>query len=120
MILHGITIPNDLHWLDEWAWTPAVVEQGYATDGTQILERGPDRQAGRPVTLDGKQHRCAWFTRAELEAVQATLTQNEMQLTLWDGRTLTVGWRHEDTPIDAEELWPGAGKFLVTLRLRTV
>jgi hypothetical protein len=119
MILHGITLPDDLTWDDEWAWTPYTAEADHATDGTQIIERSQPRQAGRPVTLTGAQNR-AWLDRATLQALHAALDQNAMTLTLGDGRELTVGWRHEDTPIEATEVRPYAGWWHCTLRLRTV
>jgi len=118
MILDGIEIDNDLAWIDEFEWSPRDEGANYSITGALIVEPSAVKQAGRPITLQGDEDR-AWITRATLEALQATLDGVEpMTLTLWDARTFSVGWRYGETPIEARELWPGAGFFVVTLRLR--
>lgn len=118
MQLDGVPIPIDLEWEDEWDWEPYPEQAGYAIDGTHIIERGMRRQGGRPVTLAGGDDR-GWADRAMLQALQTLLDQTTMTLDLWDGRTLTVAWRHGDTPIEAREVRTGAGFYTLTLRLRT-
>ena len=119
MQLDDIDIPEDLAWTDEWSFTPYAEQAGHALDGTLIVERSAAAKAGRPVTLEGAAD-LAWVERATLEALRAALDRTEMTLTLWDGRELTVGWRHGDGPIEAEE-YLGTGWFhTLILRLREV
>ena len=119
MDLDGIEIPEDLDWTDEWSWTPYAQSAGYALDGTLIVERSEPAAAGRPVTLQGDTD-LAWLQRDTLEALRAKLGDTDMTLTLWDGRQLQVGWRHEDGPIEATE-YIGTGWFhSIVLRLREV
>ena len=120
MKLHNIDIDHDLEWADEFNWSPRDEGVDYSITGTLVLEPSALRLAGRPITLQSANDR-AWITRATLEALQATLAgTSAMTLTLWDAREFSVGWRYGETPIEATELWPGAGYFVVTLRLRTL
>ena len=119
MQLDDITLPEDLEWTDEWSWTPFAEQAGHALDGTLIVERSAPAAAGRPVTLEGATN-LAWVRRETLEALHDALNRSEMTLTLWDDRVLSVGWRHGDGPIEAEEIL-GSGWFhSLILRLRTV
>ncbi|WP_019024053.1 MULTISPECIES: hypothetical protein [unclassified Thioalkalivibrio] len=118
MKLNSVELPPDLEWEDEWAWEPYPEEAAHAIDGTHITERGMERQGGRPVTLSGAEDR-AWADRPTLEALTALLHETSMTLELWDGRTLSVEWRHGDRPIETREILTGAGYWTLTLRLRT-
>ena len=117
--LDSIIIPDDLAWRDEWQWTPYAEQATQSLNGSLIVERSPPASAGRPVTLEGAGDR-AWVDRTTLEALRGLLTQTSMTLDLWDGRQLTVGWRHGDGPIEAQE-YIGTGFFhSLVLRLREV
>ncbi|MBW3702594.1 hypothetical protein C2U27_20370 [Bacillus aerophilus] len=119
MNLDGIELPDDLTWDDEWSWTPHGETAEHSLTGNLIVQVSEPMQAGRPITLKGANDR-AWVTRATLEQLRAALSNTSMTLELWDGRTFTVGWRHGDTPIEAQE-YIGTGWFhSLTLRLREV
>ena len=124
--LAGIELPADLAWTDRFRWTPLAEETGHALDGTHHVELSAPAQAGRPITLQGGGDR-AWLTAEDLGALYDTLTDTEgLALTLPDGTEYTVGWRHADGPIEAEEIIgseAGGGPTYyrnVTLRLRTI
>jgi len=92
--LDTITLPDDLLWIDEFAFS-AIVQQGdYALDGALILQESTVL-AGRPITLVGAQDK-AWATRATVLALQAladAATDTNHTLTLNDARTFTVRFR---------------------------
>lgn len=117
--LGGVSLPADLHWIDEYGWTPVMQTTEYLSDGTLLVMSGA-RLAGRFITLQNPQ---AWVPRSTVEALYALLsTDDEMALVLADGRTFTVRWRHKDTPIDAAPLVRLAPQndtdhYTVTLRL---
>ena len=120
MQLDGIQIDDDLEWTDEFEWSPRQAATSRSITGALIVEPSAVLDKGRPITLTAENDR-AWHDRATVEALRAKTEQTTpMNLELWDGRTMAVGWRWEDTPLDATELWPGAGYFIITLRLRTV
>lgn len=115
--LNGIELSDDLVWTDRWSWTPYRDSAGHALDGALVVETSTAAQAGRPITLEGGDDR-AWLDTDTLEQIYALLGEASMTLTLWDGTTWTVGWRHADGPIEANEIigsdwWNG-----LVLRLR--
>lgn len=117
--LNTITIPDDLVWRDEWNWTPYAEQATQSLNGSLIVERSPQATGGRPITLEGDDDR-AWVERTTLDSLRALLSETTMTLDLWDGRSFTVGWRHGDGPIEAQE-YIGTGFFhSLVLRLREV
>lgn len=123
--LDTVTLPGDLLWVDEFDWTPVEFSTRYTLDGALVIEQGT-RQAGRPITLAGADDR-GWITRQTLEALYA-LAQSPsagMPLTLADGRTFTVVFRHDATPIEAAPVIPVSPAptdlyYSVTIRLLEV
>ncbi|ADE14182.1 conserved hypothetical protein [Nitrosococcus halophilus Nc 4] len=104
--LDAITLPEDLSWTDEYSWSPVVQNSEFTLTGALILEEGT-QQAGRPITLQSPAGG-AWTTRATAEALRAKLlANNDMTLTLHDGRAFTVRWRHGDTPLEAAPVLEG-------------
>jgi hypothetical protein len=98
--LDAVTLPEDLIWSDEFAWSSVQQSRTYTLTGALILETGT-KQAGRPITLVGGDE-AAWITRANLKALQAKLTTTAtMTLTLNDGSTFSVAFNHDEKPIDA-------------------
>lgn len=124
--LGTITLPTDLHWSDEFDWTPVAQSAEYTLAGSLAIETGV-MQAGRPITLEGGDDR-AWATRATVLLLQAkaALPGEEMLLTLNDARTFTVCFRHGDgAPVEARPIvpynTPAAGDYYaITLRLMEV
>ncbi len=76
-----LTLPDDLLWADEHAWTPAVASTTYLITGA-LLVQSATRQAGRPITLVGPSD-MAWVTRATVAALHAWAA---LPLTLDEGR----------------------------------
>lgn len=125
-------LSDDLLWTDEHAWTPAVAAVSYLITGA-LLVQSASRQAGRPVTLVGAPD-MAWITRGELNTLYAWAAvplgdtidmAGRFELTLTDGRVLTVAFRHADTAIDAEPVMGFPARhttdyYRLTLRLMVI
>lgn len=121
----ALTLPDDLLWVDEHAWTPAVVSVSYLLTGALLVESAL-RQKGRLITLQGAAD-MAWVTRQTLNtlydwaAQPLTPDSGRMELTLVDARTFRVGFAPEQ-PIQAEPVlgFPAqsdADLYRITLRL---
>lgn len=122
--LGAITLPEELRWVDEHAWSP-VARSGvddYSLTGAP-LRQAAIKQAGRPITL---QHPDAWVQIATLTNLQAINANPlwEGVLTLADGRNFNVAFRDEgiaaepvifQSPFGAKDGW-----WRITLKLETV
>lgn len=99
--LDAITLPEDMNWTDEYDWSPVSQGTQYTLTGSLIVEEAT-KAKGRPITIGSDD---AWATKADLDALRAKLVADtDMTLTLHDGRTFTVRWRHADTPIAAKQV----------------
>jgi len=78
--LDAITLPDDLLWSDEYAYTPVKQTLTTAVDGTLIVEAAAQTK-GRPITLQGGRD-FAWVDRATLELLRAKQYQPALQMTL--------------------------------------
>lgn len=102
----ALSLPDDLLWSDEHAWSPATASASYLINGALLIQSAT-RQAGRPITLVGAPD-MAWVTRAVVEqlrtwAAQALgSTSGRFTLTFADARVFTVAFRHQDVAIEAE------------------
>jgi len=102
----ALLLPDDLLWSDEHAWSPAVAATSYLITGALLIQSAT-RQAGRPITLVGAPD-MAWVPRATVEqlrawaAIPVGITTGRFALTLKDGRSFTVAFRHAETAIEAE------------------
>jgi hypothetical protein len=125
----ALTLPDDLLWSDEHAWSPAVSSVSYLLTGA-LLVQSAVRQAGRPITLVGATD-MAWVTRAVVGALQvwaaAPLASNtgRFELTLADARVFTVAFRHFEATIEAEPVtgFPARAEsdfYRLTLRLMQI
>lgn len=123
--LDAIILPADLDWVDEYDWTG--VEQVIQTTltGALIIEEST-LLAGRPITLAGGDD-SAWVSRGVVELLRAKAInpQQQMTLTLADGRTFTVTWRQAARPIEARPVLrdglPHSGTYYtLTLRLMEI
>ena len=121
-----LTLPDDLIWQDEYNWAPTVSNVSYTITGAMIVQSAA-KQTGRFISLVGPAD-MAWVTRATVETLHAwasvTLsdTDGRYQLNLSDSRQLTVAFRHDDTPVEAEPVLGIAAKsdqdyYRLTLRL---
>ena len=125
LTLESITLPDDLAWADEFAWTPVEQSTEYTLDGALIVESAV-RQAGRNITLAGGEDR-AWVTRTTLLALYALAqtVREDLTLTLPDEREFNVAFRHGEGAIEARPVLsvspPSADDFYsITLRLMEV
>ncbi|WP_435105561.1 hypothetical protein [Arhodomonas sp. AD133] len=107
MQLAGITLPDNVHWPDEPAWTPTLRETTPTLTGATIVDVW-QRQTGRPITLVG-----LWVPRSLVEqlwALEADPASEPMTLTLPGGRSFSVLWRQESgaPAVQARPLWDDA------------
>lgn len=117
-----ITLPNDMQWLDEFAWSPVEQDEEYSLTGALIVQRGI-KETGRPITLLGGDDAC-WVPRSKVTALFILLaTEDETLILNLHGTEYTVVWRHAETPVDAKPVVrirnPDEDhKYTLTLRLR--
>lgn len=124
--LEGISLPDDMEWIDETDWTPVEQSTEYSLTGALVIEAAT-KQAGRPITLasyDGD----VWVSRATVLALQtlAAVAGQELLLTLWGDATYTVMFRHGDgPPVEAAPIFPVSPPadedwYTLTLRLMEI
>lgn len=118
--LSTVPLPDNLYWSDEYQWSQVAQAQARTLDGALVVEEVA-LQGGRPVTLQG-----LWLTRTEVEQLRVLEGQvsQPMNLTLPDGRQLSVLWRREGGRpcLEAQPLHPRAAPdgetlYRVTLRM---
>jgi hypothetical protein len=128
--LDSIVLSDDLEWTDEFTWLPTAQQVEIACSGAVIVEESA-QLAGRPITLQGRMEGNVGFalmpraTVIALRALAATPRSTPMTLTLADGRTFSVLFRHADGAVEAQAMrhivphldtdW-----YAVTLRLMQV
>lgn len=108
--LDDLTLPEDLHWADEFGWTPVASSLDYALSGAGIVQTGT-RLTGRAVTLEAEDER-GWTTRGVVLALKALADEAGRVMTLdYHGRVMNVMFAPGATPFDAEPVfreWPDA------------
>lgn len=97
--LDGITLPSDLEWQDEFAWSPVQQASERSLSGKLSIEEAT-KIKGRPITLFGGPN-AAWTTRATITALFNKLTAGHRMVLNYHGTNYNVVWRHGDTPIEA-------------------
>jgi hypothetical protein len=103
LTLDSLELPPDLIWTDEFDWTPVKQTITEAVDGSLIVETGL-LLAGRPITLSGAID-SAWIDRGTLKSLYAyAQSVSERTLTLLDGRSFTVIFRHGEKPVEAAQV----------------
>lgn len=94
----GVTValPDDLHWVDEFAWQPVVQTAERTITGALVLQQAA-RTAGRPITLRSFSESSGWVTRAAMDALRewASIPQCEMLLSYREIE-YNVTWRHHE------------------------
>lgn len=120
-----LSLPDDLAWSDEHAWTPAVASVSYLLTGALLVETAA-RQKGRPITLVGPSD-MGWVSRALVNQLHgwAAVPDARFELTLADGRLFTVAFRHHESAIEAEPVMGFAARsdadlYRLTLRLMEI
>lgn len=120
--LGGVTLPDDLQWTDEYAWSPVARAAEHSLTGALIVEEAA-RLAGRPITLSGE---WAWIgiaTLANLRALAATPGWTGT-LVLADTRSFEVAFRDDGVTAEAVLFEAPSGavgdQWRVTLALQTV
>lgn len=121
-----ITLPDDLAWVDEYAWQAVEQSVERSVTGAQIIDVGI-KTKGRPITLSAGAD-FAHITRSVLDQLMAwaNLPPQTMTLTLVDGRSFQVMFRHHDGGgVTAEALihiWPVQPDdyYIPTLRLMEI
>lgn len=126
----ALVLPDDLLWIDEHSWSPVVSRADYLITGALLIQSAT-RQAGRPITLASPAD-MAWVPRSTLRTLaqwaaaplsgEGASTAGRFSLGLSDGRSFEVGFRHGDTPMEAEPVLgfntPGDDTpYRLTLRL---
>lgn len=102
--LDAVILPEDLHWADEFAWTPVAAGLDYTLSGTALIQVGR-KLSGRFVTLEAEDER-GWTTRATVLSLKARADEPGKRMILnYHGRTLNVMFAPGETPFDAEPLW---------------
>jgi hypothetical protein len=99
--LDAITLPEDLEWIDEHAWSSVGQAKSATLTGALIVEEAT-MQAGRPITLRGGQN-ASWMTKNDVEALQAKADTAGLEMTLnYHGQTMTVMFNREGgQPVEA-------------------
>lgn len=124
-LLQDLMLSHDLQWVDEHNWSPAVGHVEYSVTGALIVESAL-RLAGRPITLHAPDMTMAWHTRTVVDtlALWCKTPGQEFLLTLDDGRSFTVLFRHHDAPAmeskpvrgfasyDPDDYWQVSLKFM--------
>jgi hypothetical protein len=97
-----LSLPDDLLWVDEHAWTPTVTSTSYLITGALLIQSAT-RQAGRPITLVAPSD-MAWVTRAVVNQLYtwASSPGQTFELLLQDSRRFSVAFRHGDGALEAE------------------
>ena len=91
-----ITLPYELQWVDEFSGASGIsAQKSYTLQGTMTVQEFDRSTSGRLVTLRDDN---AWISRADLEDLLtfAATIDNPLTLTLQDGRTFTVRFRHDE------------------------
>lgn len=127
IILDGVTLPGDLVWEDEFAWS--IVDRADAPEftlgGAPIFEEST-KTAGRPITLVAKNEFRGpiWLSRSIVNTLleKAQQINHNMTLTMSDLRTFTVRFR--GTGVEAEPVFHimphlDVDRYYLTIKLIT-
>lgn len=83
-----------MDWVDEFSWSPVAQTKTYTTTGALLIEEGT-RQAGRPITLEGRID-TAWCPRSMVDQLRAWAATPGIVLSLTiRGVTRNVTFDHE-------------------------
>jgi hypothetical protein len=131
--LGGVTLPDDMEWVDEFDWSPVAQQAEISLAGALVTEETA-QLTGRPITLRSGQSGSNYWalaTRADVEALQALVNTPRRQstplaLVLPDGRTTTVLFRGSGAERFSARPWKhivpaqATDLYLIELRLLAV
>ena len=124
--LGSITLPGDLHWVDEFAWGPVERSATRSLTGALIVEEST-RILGRPITLEAKSEEVGfvWLPRSTVTELYnlAAISGWTGTLTLADARSFTVAFRDEGisaAPVQHRAPSADSDPYTLTLKLQTV
>jgi hypothetical protein len=105
--LGTITLPGDMQWTDEFAWSPVSQQREVTFNGALVIEES-EQLAGRPITLEGREDGDDVFAVVEREVVEdlralaAGPLADPLTLTLADSRSFSVRFNYAaGNPVDA-------------------
>ena len=101
--LDTVVLPDELVWADEYGWSQIKSKNQYTLQGKLVIEENMITK-GRPITLYSEN---AWIDRDDLNILHGMAQEfgKTMTLTMHDGKTYSVGFRHWEQPvIEAENL----------------
>lgn len=118
MQLGTVTLPDDLIWSDEYAWSPVSQAVDITLGGALMIQEAAQLK-GRPITLVGADDR-AWLTSAQIEDLRllANTANATHSLTLPDARTFNVRFSRSGQPFKAKQLLVGDSDFWVLEELK--
>lgn len=91
-----LELPSDLEWVDEFEWQPVVNDVGYTLAGGLVVESS-EKQAGRPITLQGDNE--VWLSRSDVEQLFGWASTPGMELTLeMYGEAYSVIFQNAESP----------------------
>lgn len=99
ILLDTITLPSELIWQDEFAWSMVSSRVTYTINGKPLIEQAKlASESGRPITLSGTG---AWITYADALIIRgwSNTTNKIMALTLHDDSIKRVMFRHWEKPV---------------------
>lgn len=97
--LDTLALPDDVLWSDELEWSAGEAAAKRTLQGRLVVQAAAaPENSGRPITL-GNEH--AWISRLDLKLLQQWIDApgKQMTLTLHDGRSFEVLFRHWDAPV---------------------
>ena len=103
IVLDTVTLPEEMHWMDEFEWSDVKASTKLTLHGKMIVENSTVLGSkGRPITLGGDS---AWIKREDLLYLMewAQVPNKQMGLTINDGRVFIVGFRLWEPPVIVTE-----------------
>lgn len=101
--LDAITLPFDLVFTNEFAWSPITQSVNKSLSGALIVEEHKQLK-GRRIILDGGTDG-GWIDRATLLLLKAKMDTVDLQMVLdVDGNSYNVIFDQSNNPIDARQI----------------
>lgn len=100
-----VPLEDGFLWPDEFSWKAIEQTQGYAMDGSLVIQEGK-KKSGRPITLQPADPQMGWIRLRELRTVLewSKLQDENFRLQFeqpHDSRQFTVKFNHQDGALEA-------------------